>query len=110
MNTQGLAKLVINFIKKIESFKRSWQVAGSFHKKRFDCDFSQNREISCPEVQDSGSSDKLNSFTNNSNDLDEIRLKNSLRYKFEMLQEVIENNIDVLLISETKLDASFPSS
>ena len=26
-----------------------------------------------------------------------------------MLQEVIENNIDVLLISETKLDASFPS-
>ena len=27
-----------------------------------------------------------------------------------MLQEVIENSIDVLLISETKLDASFPSS
>ena len=27
-----------------------------------------------------------------------------------MLQEVIGNNIDVLLISETKLDASFPSS
>ena len=25
-----------------------------------------------------------------------------------MLQEVIGNNIDVLLISETKLDASFP--
>ena len=27
-----------------------------------------------------------------------------------MLQEVIENNIDVLLISEKKLNASFPSS
>ena len=27
-----------------------------------------------------------------------------------MLQEVIGNNIDVLLISETKLDPSFPSS
>ena len=27
-----------------------------------------------------------------------------------MLQEVIGNNINVLLISETKLDASFPSS
>ena len=26
------------------------------------------------------------------------------------MQEVIENNIDVLLISETKLDASFPSN
>ena len=27
-----------------------------------------------------------------------------------MLQEVIGNNTDVLLISETKLDPSFPSS
>ena len=27
-----------------------------------------------------------------------------------MLQEVIGNNFDVLLISETKLDASFPSN
>ena len=54
--------------------------------------------------------------------LHEIRLKNPnrliflhininyLRNYFEMLQEVIGNNIDVLLISETKLDASFPSS
>ena len=69
-----------------------------------------------------GSSDKPNSFTHNSNDLHEIRLKNpnrlifahininSLRNKFEMLQEIIGNNIDVLLISEMKLDASFPSS
>ena len=35
---------------------------------------------------------------------------NCLRNKFEMSQEVLGNNIDVLLISETKLDASFPSS
>ena len=34
---------------------------------------------------------------------------NSLRNKFERLQEVIRNNMDVLLISEKKLDASFPS-
>ena len=73
-------------------------------------------------MKDSGSSDKPNSFTHISNDLHEIRLKNpnrltfshininSLRNKFEILQEVIGNNIDVLLISETKLDASFSSS
>ena len=54
------------------------------------------------------------------NDSHEIRLKNpnsltfvhinmnSIRNKFEMLHEVIGNNIDVLLISETKLGASFP--
>ena len=65
---------------------------------------------------------KIVSILNNFNDLHEIMLKNpnrlifahnninSLRNKFEMLQEVIGNNIDVLLISETKLDASFPSS
>ena len=122
MNSQGLGKLTVNFIRKIKRFKRSWQVAGSFHKKFFDCDFSQNSKISCLEVEDSKRSDKLNSFTHNFNDLHEIRLLNtnslifghisisSLRNKFEILQEVIGNNIDVLLISETKLDASFPSS
>ena len=123
MLCQGLGKLAINFIKKINSFKRSWQVAGSFHKKFFDCDFYQNSEKSCAEVENSGRSDKPNnSFTHNCNDLHEIRFKNpnrlifahinmnSLRNKFEMLQELIGNNIDVLLISETKLDASFPSS
>ena len=35
---------------------------------------------------------------------------NSFRNKYEMLQEVTGNNIDVLLISETELEASFPSS
>ena len=32
---------------------------------------------------------------------------NSLRNKFEMLKEVIRNKIDILLISETKLDHAF---
>ena len=107
LNSRGLRKLAINFMKKIKCFKRS--------------KISQNSKISCPEIEDSGRSDKPNSFTLNFNDLHEIRLKNpnrliftyininSLRNKFEMLQEVIGNNVDVLLISETKLDPSFPS-
>ena len=78
--------------------------------------------MSCPEDEDGGSSDKPNPFAHNCNDLREIRIKNlnrlifahirinSLRNKFEMLQEVIGNSIDVLLICETKLDTSFPSS
>ena len=60
-------------------------------------------------------------ITHNFNDLHEIRLKNpnrlifvhismnSLSNKLEMLQEIIGNNTDVLLISETKLSASFHS-
>ena len=71
-------ELAFNFIKKIKSFKRSWQVADSFQKNFFDCDFYQNSEISSPEVKDSGSSDP-NSFTHSCNDLHEIRLKNPNR-------------------------------
>ena len=33
---------------------------------------------------------------------------NSIRYKFDFLKEIIGDNIDILLISETKIDASFP--
>ena len=35
---------------------------------------------------------------------------NSLRNKFESLQHIINKNIDILLISETKIDSSFPSA
>ena len=45
LNSEGLGKLPINFIKKIKSFKTSLQLAGSFHNKFFDCDFPQNRNI-----------------------------------------------------------------
>ena len=33
---------------------------------------------------------------------------NCLRNKFEILQETITNKVDILLISQTKLDSSFP--
>ena len=35
---------------------------------------------------------------------------NSLRTKFGMLCDIIVNKIDILLFSETKIDASFPSA
>ena len=35
---------------------------------------------------------------------------NSIRNKFEPLCSLISNNIDVLLISETKIDNAFPAS
>ena len=35
---------------------------------------------------------------------------NSLRNKFEFLISLIKDNIDVLMISEAKLDESFPTS
>ena len=35
---------------------------------------------------------------------------NSIRNKFEALKFIIDNNIDIFLISETKLDDSFPTA
>ena len=35
---------------------------------------------------------------------------NSIRYKFECLKSIIDSNIVLLLISETKLNDSFPNS
>ena len=34
---------------------------------------------------------------------------NSIRYNFECLCDIIDNNIDILLISETKLNDTFPN-
>ena len=35
---------------------------------------------------------------------------NSIRNKFENLREIIKQNVDVLAVVETKIDASFPSA
>ena len=35
---------------------------------------------------------------------------NSIRNKFDSLRDMVSNNIDILLISETKIDDSFPSA
>ena len=33
---------------------------------------------------------------------------NSIRNKFDSLIEIVKENVDILLISETKIDSSFP--
>ena len=35
---------------------------------------------------------------------------NSLRYRFDSLVEILRSNVDILLISETKIDSSFPTA
>ena len=35
---------------------------------------------------------------------------NSIRNKFDALSIIIKNNVDILMISETKLDDSFPTA
>ena len=64
---------------------------------------------------------RKNNFTNPKEELNNLRLKNpnrlicahlninSVRNKFDLLSDIIKNNIDILMISETKLDSSFPN-
>ena len=68
LNSQGLGKLAINFVKKIKSFKRSWQVVGSFRKNLFDCDFCQNNKISSRRLRRVEAQIGPSSFTHSFND------------------------------------------
>ena len=73
------------------------------------------------EIKHTSSSADFQDAGNQMNTLHEIRIKNanrliidylnvnSLRSKFEMLEELIKDKIGIFLISETKLDSSFPS-
>ena len=130
LNETGTGKLAINFIKKIKSFKRRCQVTDSSSNKYFDfCPNStiyslgkqriENLEKTRSEQQKSSSAcdlshevdfDKLD--VARSQNPDRILIahlnNNSLRNKFVILKEIITNKCDILLISETKLDSSFP--
>ena len=49
--------------------------------------------------------------TNNPSNLNFAYLDiNSVRYKFENFKEIINSNVDIFTIAETKLDGSFPTS
>ena len=64
---------------------------------------------------------RKNNFTSSKEELNNLRLKslnrltsahlniNSVGNKFNSLSDIIENNIDILMISERKLDSSFPN-
>ena len=35
---------------------------------------------------------------------------NSLRYKFEELKDIVKSNVGIIILSETKIDDSFPTN
>ena len=64
--------------------------------------------------------ENTNNSSNLSDSLKNLKIKNSNRFvfgnlnintinnKFEQLKHIIKNNVDVLVLTETKLDSSFP--
>ena len=127
LNPRGLGKLSINIIRRIKRFVTTLQVTGTFHKAsifdtevnfRFfvDLGYTKNSDESAiNQLNDTNSEETLENDA-----LNEIRKKNpnriiithlninSIRSKFEMLKEVLGNKINILLISDTKLDDTFP--
>ena len=77
---------------------------------------TRNREHNSSQSPESSES------SNNQSIIDHVRLNNVngliighlninyLRNKFEMLREIVQDKLNVLLVSETKVDLSFPSS
>ena len=126
LNPRGLGKLAINIIRRIKRFVTTLRVTGTFHKAssfdtevkfRFfsDLGYTKNSDESAiNQLNDTNSEEALENDA-----LNEIRKKspnhiiithlniNSIRSKFEMLKEVVGNKINILLISETKLDDTF---
>ena len=82
---------------------------------------NSERESSALETPDKRLRQKKNFFTSLKEELTNLRLKNpdglicahlninSVRNKFELLSDMIKNNTDILMISETKFDLSFPN-
>ena len=129
INVTGLNRAVLH-LNKTGTVKRQWQVTGSFFDKyfnfcsnsatfsigkqrneNFDKSHSEQKKFSsaCDLSHEKGL-DKLNvARSRNPNRILIAHLNiNSLRNKFEILKETITNKVDILLISETKLDSSFP--
>ena len=116
MNPTGLGKLAINFITSITKFTTTWQVTGSLCKAssfnslvNYRSDESAINQLNGNYSGETLKNDSLNEIRKrNSNCFIIAYLNiNSIWKKFEMLKEVIGNKIDILLLSEIKLDDTF---
>ena len=129
LTSRGLGKLAVNFIKRIKKFAMAWWIIGSFHKgSSFDSHISFSPFLNLDKIEKSHEPDinKQNEIHSketrknvalkwdtkkNSNCITTDYLNiSSIQNTYEMLTDVISNTIDLLLISEAKLDDTFPLS
>ena len=81
---------------------------------------SKNQHIINVCLTEDANAENTNNSSNISDSLKNLKIKNSNRLvcgninintinnKFEQLKHIIKNNVDVLVVTETKLDSSFP--
>ena len=88
----------------------NWQLSGNTSCCNFsESDFEENESSNLKQAKENCRSD-LNSLRKDN--LDKLIFAhlniNSIRNKFNYLSEQIRGNVDILLVSETKIDDSFP--
>ena len=112
----------------MKNLSKNWCSLDSFcYSSNNDQNFSHkisefDKEKTMGKEHDSSQSAKSKESSNGLSVLDCVRLKNahmliishlninSLRNKFEMLWETVQDKLDILLISQTKVDPLFPPS
>ena len=79
-------------------------------------------EVTCTQNVSLPIQNRPSNLTNNNSNLHQVRINNpsriifgqininSIRNKFEQLIYIVNNEIDILMVSETKLDDTFPTS
>ena len=131
LHEKSYGRLALNFMKGMKLFDESWRVGDSFLNSlnnvssfsndksdkhvldEHDINLQKNGRVPVIENnqddQEIGNLNKVRHENPNKLIIGHINI-NSLRNKFLMLQEIVKDKIDILLISETKLDKSFPSN
>ena len=117
------------FLTKIKEAGCQWHNPGTSFQQRFK-NFMFTKNLSITDVTKNSITSKplnnskslLSNQKNLGSNLHKVRIENpsriifgqininSIRNKFDLLMNIIKNEIDILMISETKIDSSFPIS
>ena len=106
LNRQGTSILAADFRKSLVN-------SGSVDKNFLNND--ESLDSICFNLNTSNEADftdnlRLNGFKYSKNIIFSHLNINSIKNKFENLKEVVSNHVDILVISETKIDKSFPTA
>ena len=120
LNWKGKSRLALNFLNQIRKF---WRPVGHLNEPVSPNDQSDKVEHKVSEKLESPSSDPIiDRNTNGICELKQLRNQNphriiighfninSIRNKFESLVRFVGNNLDILIVSETKIDVTLSES
>ena len=116
LNESGSRRLAINFLERIKKFSKNERYASIVEEDELAiCSKTSNlsnNHIESKKEKNKRQNINLKSLREENPDrpiFAQINL-NSIRNKFQFLASQIINNVDVMLVSETKLDDSFPTA